>query len=187
MSTTSVRGAILLGLSAIALAAAGCTNPDAATTTTGAAASSAPQNAGEPVAPAPRSPSAQAPTAVQRTPEAAVAAFAELYINWNYRTLASHQLSLAAMSVGPARLSERQAAASSQDDGTIARGRIYNRGQIVSVARDLARAGEWVLVTREQTGGDTRYEGLPAGYHVTVVQLATVPGGYAVQQWLPQS
>ncbi len=45
----------------------------------------------------------------------------------------------------------------------------------------------WVIVTREQTGGDTQYEGLPAAYHVTLAKLASVPGGYAVSEWLPQS
>ena len=44
-----------------------------------------------------------------------------------------------------------------------------------------------MIVTREQTGGDTQYEGLPAAYHVTLAQLASVPGGYAVSEWLPQS
>jgi hypothetical protein len=117
----------------------------------------------------------------------ALAAFARLYTNWTYRTLSSDQQTLAAMSVGAARLSEREAAASSRDDTTIARGRIYNRGEIVSIARDLVRSESWVIVTREQTGGDTQYERLPAAYHVTIARLARVQGGYAVAQWLPQS
>ena len=44
-----------------------------------------------------------------------------------------------------------------------------------------------MIVTREQTGGNTQYEGLPAAYHVTIAQLASVDGGYAVERWLPQS
>jgi hypothetical protein len=44
-----------------------------------------------------------------------------------------------------------------------------------------------VIVTREQTGGDSQYEGLAAAYHVTIAKLASVPGGYAVEQWLPES
>ena len=36
-----------------------------------------------------------------------IAAFAELYVNWTYRTLTAHQRTLAAMSVGAARLSEQ--------------------------------------------------------------------------------
>ena len=56
-----------------------------------------------------------------------------------------------------------------------------------AIAADLGTPGEWVLVTREETGGDTQYEGLGASYHVTLARLASVPGGYAVQEWLPQT
>ncbi len=116
----------------------------------------------------------------------AITAFAELYINWDYRTLTANQRTLAAMSVGAARLSERQAAASSQAATTITRGHIYNHGQIISIARELPRPGTWVILTREQTGGNTQYTGLPASYHITLTRLASVPGGYAISQWLPQ-
>jgi len=129
----------------------------------------------------------QAPAAVQRTPTAALTAFSRLYSNWTYRTLTADQRTLAAMSVGAARLAEQQAAASSRADTTIARGHIWNSGQIVSVAGDLAEPGTWAIVTREQTGGSTQYEGLPASFHVTLARLARVPGGYAVSEWLPQN
>jgi hypothetical protein len=109
----------------------------------------------------------------------ALTAFARRYTNWTYRTLSADQRTLAAMSVGAARLAERQAAASSQSDTTIARGHIYNQGQIVSIARDLASTNSWVIVTHEQTGGDTQYEGLAAAFHVTIAHLASVPGGDA--------
>jgi hypothetical protein len=169
------------------VALAGCTNPDAPTTSTTGTASPSPQNAGEPPAPPPPSARAQTPLDIQGTPTKALAAFAELYVNWTYRTLTARQRTLAAMSVGPARAAENQAAASSQSDTTIARGHIYNSGQVISIAPDLAAQGSWVIVTREQTGGDSQYEGLPTTYHVTIAQLAGVAGGYAVEQWLPQS
>ncbi|MFI4984911.1 MAG: hypothetical protein ACHQAV_02855 [Solirubrobacterales bacterium] len=176
-----------LGLLLSTAVLAGCRNPDAPTATHGQPANVSPQNVGEPPSPAPPTASAQAPAAVQPTPTKALAAFAGHYTNWSYRTLSSDQQMLAAMSVGAARASERAAAASSRNDTTIRRGRIYNRGEIVSIARDLARSESWVIVTREQTGGDTQYEGLPAAYHVTIARLASVPGGYAVTQWLPQN
>jgi hypothetical protein len=183
-----LRALALLSLVVFALLAlSGCTNPDAPAATTGTAPTSSPQNAGELPAPAPPSPSAQAPAGVQATPAAAVEAFARLYVNWTYRTLIGNQRWLAAMSVGPARLAEQQAAAASRADTTIARGHIYNTGQIVSVAPERSDTGTWVIVTREQTGGDSEYQGLQAAYHVTLAKLAHIPQGYVVESWLPQS
>lgn len=182
-----MKGLITVCLLLAVVALAGCTNPDAPSAEQGTTSSATPENPGEPPAPAPPAPAAQAPAGVQPTPVRALAAFSQLYTNWTYRTLSSNQRTLAAMSVGAARLAEQQAAASSRADTTIARGHIFNSGQILSIARDLQRADAWVIVTREQTGGDTQYEGLPAAYHVTIAQLASVPGGYAVEQWLPQS
>lgn len=169
------------------LALSGCTNPDAPTVVHGTPASASPQNRGEPSAPPPPSPASQAPSAVEPTPQMAIEAFARLYVNWTYRTLSANQRTLAAISVGAARLSERQAAATSEADTTIARGHISNHGQIVSIAQDHRRPNTWVIVTREQTGGDAQYEGLTPAYHVTLSQLAKLPGGYAISQWLPQN
>jgi hypothetical protein len=170
-----------------ALTLTGCTNPDAPSAVRGTTTTGSPQNPGEPPAPAPPTPAAQAPAAVQPTPAKTLAAFSGLYTNWTYRTLSSNQQRLAAMSVAAARLAEQQAAVSSRADTTITRGHIYNSGEILSIAPDLARPQTWVIVTREQTGGDTQYEGLPATYHVTLAQLAHVPGGYAVSQWSPEN
>lgn len=177
-----IPAAVLLA----AVALAGCSNPDATSAPQNTTSSASPQNPGEPPASPPSSPAAQAPADVQPTPAKAIEVFAELYVNWTYQTLTAHQRTLAAMSVGPARLAERQAAASSEADTTITRGHIYNSGQVVSIAPDASRSGTWVLVTHEQTGGDTEYAGLPAAYHVTLAQLAHVPGGFSISQWLPQ-
>lgn len=187
MTSRHLRGPIAVCLLTVAVALAGCTNPDAARTGPQTAVTASPQNAGEQPAPAPASSASQTPAEVQPTPTKALAAFSRLYSNWTYRTLTADQRALAAMSVGAARLAEQQAAASSEADTTIARGRIWNSGQIVSIASDLAGPGTWVIVTSEQTGGSTEYEGLPAAYHVTLAQLARVPGGFAVSKWLPQS
>ena len=182
-----MKGLIPICLLLAAVALAGCTNPDAPSAGQGSTSTASPQNPGEPPAPAPPAPATQAPAGIQPTPSKALAAFSQLYTNWTYRTLSSNQRTLAAMSVGAARLAEQQAAATSHADTTITRGRIYNSGQIVSIAPDLSRTNTWVIVTREQTGGDTQYEGLPAAYHVTLAQLARVPGGFAIELWLPQT
>ena len=46
---------------------------------------------------------------------------------------------------------------------------------------------QWVIVTREQTGGNSQYDGLQASYHVTLAELAQLNnGGWTVSEWLPQ-
>jgi hypothetical protein len=172
---------------AIALGAslAGCANPDAATRV-GVQAPS-PASPGEPAPPTPTPPSADAPVGVRGTPQAALAAFAGLYVNWDYRTLTSRQRELAGMSVGSARAAELQATASSRDDTTIAAAHIANSGTVLSISPEQGGAGTWVIVTREQTSGSGDYEGLAAADHVTIARLARSGGGYAVSEWLPQS
>lgn len=180
------RPLALLAVSlALALTADGCRDPDAEAGTHPPAAS--PQNPGEPQAPPPPSSPGQPPAELKPTPTRALAAFAGLYVNWSYQTLAATQRTLAAISIGSARQAEQQAAAASAGDPTIRQGAIHNSGQVLSVAPDLTTAGLWIIVTREQTGGNTQYEGLPASYHVTLARLARVDGGYAVSEWLPQS
>jgi hypothetical protein len=190
MRARSSRNPGLTFLLLAAVALTGCSNPDAPKATAIAPATSraaAPGSRGETAAPAPPSAASQRPSQAAPTREAALRAFAQLYVNWSYQTLGAEQRELAAMSVGSARLAEQQAAAASQSDSTIGRGHIHNSGAVVSVAGDLTEAGRWVIVTREQTGGSKQYQGLPPGYHVTLARLAHVAGGYAVSQWLPQS
>ena len=196
MSTTRASGRTRL-LAAIAAAAAtlavsgcGISNPYTATSTTSpstSSSSSSPANPGELPAPPPPTAASQAPADVKATPQAALRQFAQLYINWTYRTLVADQRTLAAISVAPARLSEQQAAASSAADSTITRGQIVNTGRLVSLSPSLTVPGQWVLVTRESTGGNPAYDGLQAAYHVTLATLAHVPGGYAISQWQPQN
>jgi hypothetical protein len=184
--TTLILAPVILA----AVALTGCRNPDAPAATVTAAvttAAAAPGSPGEPTAPPAPSATSQAPARVGQTPQGALGAFALLYINWSYETLTAEQRTLAGMAVGQARLAEQQAAATSVSDSTIRRGHIYNSGQVVSVAPDAAQPRTWAIVTRERTGGNTQYEGLPASYHVTLARLAPVPGGYAVSEWLPQS
>lgn len=187
MTPRVLTGACTL-LATVALT--GCTNPDAPAGVPGqgaAGSTQGPQSAGEHTAPGAPSPASQTPASPSARPEQALSAFALRYVNWSYDTLEGEQQALAGMSVGAARLAERQAAAASQADAAIREGEIRNSGRVVSIARDLERPGVWVIVTREQTAGASRYEGLPAALHVTLARLAAVPGGYAVSEWLPQT
>jgi len=177
---------LICGVSAAALLA-GCRNPDAPTGAPVAQTRAVAGTAGEPGVAAPPAAARESPRDVLRTPQLALVAFADLYINWSYRSLGQHQMLLAAMSVGAARLAESQAAAVSGGDGTIARAHLRNSGTVVSVAPERGDAGRWVLVTRERTGGDGEYEGLASSFHVTLARVVAVPGGYAVSEWLPQN
>jgi len=176
-----------------ALALSGCVNPDAPGHSAGGeggpAASTAdgPGSPGEPKAPAAPTPATEQPAAPKSTPRQALEAFAVIYVNWSYLDLQAQQRTLADMSVGAARLGEKQAAAANAADPTIREGHIHNSGRVVAVSEDLETRGGWVIVTRERTGGSTQYQGLPAALHVTVARVARVPGGYAVSEWLPQS
>ncbi|MHB8657717.1 MAG: hypothetical protein ACYC91_07135 [Solirubrobacteraceae bacterium] len=190
-----IAASALAFLAAIVTAGCGITDPythantsrnplPAAPATSGPAAA---QNPGEPPAPPPPTAQSQAPNAPTATPEQAIRQFALLYVNWTWRTLAPHLRQLAAISVGAARLAEQQAAAVEGRDSEIAATHVYNRGQIVSIAPSQTQPGEWVIVTREQTGGNAQYDGLQDSWHVTLAQLVHVPGGYSISQWLPQS
>lgn len=172
---------------AIVLAASSCSNPYVTKSGGGGTGASSVQNVGEPPAPAPRQDGAGGVVGPQATPQAAIMRFAKVYANWSYRTLVVQQLGLAAMSVGAARLAERQAAATTGADSTLARGRISNSGVVLSVSGDLARAGWWVVVTSERTVGNGEYEGLAASDHIVLAQVARVGGGWAVSEWLSQS
>jgi hypothetical protein len=157
------------------------------TSTASSPASNPAQNPGEPPAPPPPAPASQAPASVRSTPAGAITQFATLYMNWTWRTLAAHERELAALSVGPARLSEQQAAAAAISDSTIVQSRVYNNGQIISITPSLTNPNQWVIVTRERTGGNSQYEGLQASYHLTLAELAQLNnGGWTVSEWLPQ-
>jgi hypothetical protein len=122
------------------------------------------------------------------TPRQAIVSYASLYINWSYRTLARQEAQLAGMAVGDARLAEQQAAAQAKRDSTITQARVYNRGSVVTVGPVVGgSSGDYVLVTREETGGSPEYAGLQAAFHITLVTVTRTRGGWAVSEWLPQN
>jgi hypothetical protein len=174
-------GAAIAALAAT-IALAGCANPDSGGLPSG---SGGVQNQGEPAAP--RTTDGAAPVNLQLTAQAAIAQYAQVYANWSWRTVAAHQRRLAAISVGQARVTDLQAAAQAAGDTTLRQGQISNTGSVISIAPDQAQAGTWVLVTRERTSGSGEYEGLPAGYHVTLAKAQQVRQGWAVSEWAPQS
>lgn len=125
--------------------------------------------------------------ALSGTPQQALERFAKLYINWNASTVRAHQLALATISVGAARLTSEQTAAHIQGDAVVGQDSISNSGQVVSIAQGADSAqGYWVIVTKERTGGAHGYRNLPAQLHVTYAQVTAAGGGWVVSSWQPQ-
>ncbi len=194
--------AVLAAATAIAVLSGGCaaiSDPYASGNTTSAAraatATPAP-DAGDPVperggtiSTAARAPSSRlAAEAGEPSPQAALARYGELYVNWSAADVVPRQRELASISLGQARAQALQAAASARADTVLARSRVANTGQVVSVGMgEGAGAGEWVIVTREQTTGHGDYAGLPPTLHVTYAQVTRTPRGWVVSRWSPQT
>lgn len=164
---------------------AGCTDPYAHQASTLAGQETG--SPGEPTAPPAIPAGAERPAETQPNAQAALERFANLYTNWTYRTLTADQRTLAAIAVGPARLTEQQAATASRADNTISRAHLANHGELLAVSPEKTRPGWWVIVTREQTTGGGEYEALPANDHVILAQTVRLRAGWAVQQWQPQN
>jgi hypothetical protein len=178
---------VVLCVATVALAGCGITNPYVThTQPTAKHEALSPAPAGEPVASPPVSAQAQNPEGVQVTQQGALAQFTGLYVNWSWRTLTGKQRRLAQISTGSARLSEQQAAAASAGDTTISQGQIFNTGAVLSIGLDQQQTDQWVVVTREQTGGNTAYDGVQAALHVYFATLTKVTGGWVVSSWQPQ-
>jgi hypothetical protein len=129
-----------------------------------------------------------APAAAQPTPQQALARYATIAINWNWRTLAATERRLAAISLGQARAQALQTAASASTDTTVSQQRLTNHGRPVSIAPGSGpAAGRWVIVTTEQTTGHGSYAGMPPTLHVTYAQLTHTPAGWIVDRWQPQT
>jgi hypothetical protein len=125
--------------------------------------------------------------AVSPTPQSALARFADLYMNWTANSVRRHQLELAEISIGSARLIAEQSAARVQGDIAIGRDSVSNSGEVVSISRGSASAGGyWVLVSREKTSGTGDYRHLPAQVHVTCARVRHLATGWVVSAWEPR-
>jgi hypothetical protein len=170
--------------------AAGARATTAAATSTPApdAGDPSPERGGTIPAPANGGQNRLAAGAAQPTPQAALARYAQVYATWTAADVVARQRELASISLGQARAQALQAAASAQRDPLLARSRVANTGQVVAIgAGESPAAGEWVIVTREQTTGRGDYAGLPPTLHVTYAHVTHTRGGWVVSRWSPQT
>ena len=122
--------------------------------------------------------------AASRSPEVALERYAELYVNWTAADVTARQRELASISLGQARVQALQAAASAAADTQLLESRVANSGTVVAITHGQGpAAGDWVIVTREQTTGQGDYAGLPPTLHVIYAQLIATPHGWIVIRW----
>ncbi|HET9719224.1 MAG TPA: hypothetical protein VFP55_04020 [Solirubrobacteraceae bacterium] len=138
------------------------------------------------------------PPGVQSAPgalsaAAAVTAFAEAYINWNYRDVAARMEMLARASIGQARSAMTLTAARTRTDPSLAEAGLSNRGTVEAVAPLTGGGGRYAVVTREvtQASRTTAYEGLAPSWHVALATVTVLgpPGRrrWVLSAWQPES
>ncbi len=189
--------AVLLTVAAAALGGCGIhdpyqspshsTTPSSTATTTATTSATTTSTAavgehdGPTIPPAPKLPA----SAASGAPQAALARFARLYVNWSAAQLAQRGRQLAALSIGQA---HAQALRLASRAGDLEQYHVTNTGTIVAIAPGQgAERGRWVIVTNELTSGSGPYLGLPATSHVTWATLAHQPHGYVISGWYPAS
>jgi hypothetical protein len=187
VSGSATRSVSLAAVLALVACASGCGLGDPYDATqTQTAGETAPRVVDNELQPA--RPYRDAPPNSEPAPSARIAIerFARLYINWTYRSLASHRRQLAAMAVGEAAATQRRAAAETGRDYELRAGKVANHGEIVALAEARDGSDRWVLVTRETTTGEDVYAALPPEYHVTIATAVELQNGWAVSRWEPQ-
>jgi hypothetical protein len=124
------------------------------------------------------------------SPEAAIAAFADTYINWNADDIAARLRALAAQSVGQARSAMALASAGAANDYELRQGGIANAGTVQAIARLRPGADRFVVVTLERTTATntTAYAGLRPAWHLAIATVVRLSGGqWALSGWQPES
>jgi hypothetical protein len=118
---------------------------------------------------------------------AALERYARIDTNWSARSVGRTQRELAMLSLGQARASALQAAASYSRDSVLLSSHVSNTGTVVVIAPAQTKPGVWVVVTSEKTLGSGDYAGLPAQLHITYAKVTDTAHGYLVTAWSPAS
>ena len=175
---------------ALTVTMSGCQDPyarDRARPASASAArpSAAPSDISQPGPPAGSVPS----TAARRAPSARVAAgsFATRWVNWDWRSAAGQQRTLARLATAGLARQLRANASSARVDATLARDKPGARGRVVAIdlkAGNAEAAG--IVVAREQTSTDGRADLGGQRYRVYLIRLTRERNGWGVSAWEPQ-
>jgi hypothetical protein len=124
-----------------------------------------------------------------RGPVQAVQAFANYYINWNYRTISLHLRALSEVSIGQARSMLSTAADQVGRDYELRRGQVGNSGMVEAIAPVRGHGDQYAVVTRERTtaANTNAYQGLAPAWHVAVATVTRVRGLWVLSAWQPES
>jgi hypothetical protein len=128
----------------------------------------------------------QAPAA-PKTASATARAFANVWVNWDWRSAAAQQRHLAAMSSGTLADQLRANADSARVDASLARDRPGSRGAVAAIdltSRGTQLAG--IVVTREQSYTDGHADLGGAHYRVYRVRLNEAKNTWEVTAWATQ-
>ena len=122
-----------------------------------------------------------------RSPRQAARSFAARWVNWDWRTVAEQQRSLARLATGPLAQRLRANGRSARIDASLARDKPGSRGAVAAI--DLTTAADQasgVVVTREQTYTDGRADLGGQRYCVYLIRLKRERNGWGVSAWEPQ-
>ena len=179
----TMRSPALAAAVAVALCGCGITDPYTQETRTARPAPAGAVTGGE--HDGPPAPSATVPPGASvPTPQAALARYGAIYVNWTAATLPALQRRLASISTGQARA---QALAESETPPhAVSTYAVSNSGQVVAIAPGQGpKRCEWAVITDEQTTGDGPYQGLPATSHVTWATVQRNGQRWVVSGWYP--
>lgn len=128
------------------------------------------------------------PNSLAPSPQAALLRYALAYTNWRAARLPATERHLASLSVGAARLTAEQIAASDSATAELAANHVQNKGTVLAIAAGRGPArDQWIVVTEEQTTGTGPYAGLSPTLHVTLARTERLDHGWVISGWTPRT
>ena len=121
------------------------------------------------------------------SPRGAARSFATRWVNWDWRSAAGQQRTLARLATAGLARALRANASSARVDATLARDRPGARGSVVAIdlkAGNAEAAG--IVVAREQTYTEGRADLGGQRYRVYLIRLKRERNGWGVSAWEPQ-